>query len=420
MAEKPTSIPEKPKQKRGLAAKFHPYELMRPIVSVPLPACCAGRSEGRRPWSVEEDNVLREAVAAYGLRAWPSVATSLHARTGKQCRERWHNHLDSAVKKEPWQPAEERKLVELQRTFGNRWADITRYLPGRTDNAIKNHWNSVLHRGETVDHLRVADGTIPTEYPNGVPEMPAAWQTMATSAGGKGGGSQGGPMPQVERPTQQEADKINALLRIDPTSTLAIAVGFPVSASVTTHHALQGGPALMALLTIVRARNKQELYTGTVALQQAVRICTSPLVAVAAQPTASTALPWSHPTPTQLLAHELAEELELGLIEETSEDGSTSREELEDARIEHALAHARYHNKSNEGAPTDNAVIAEAVLAPFPSPRRPPSAQDAMDSHEARCRSGWDWAAAAFAATPAVPTSVSPDFWQFHQALSAE
>ena len=74
----------------------------------------------RKPWTLYEDDAVRNGVATHGLRAWSFVAALVPGRTGKQCRERFYNHLDSAVCKEPWAVEEERKLVQLQKTHGNR------------------------------------------------------------------------------------------------------------------------------------------------------------------------------------------------------------------------------------------------------------------------------------------------------------
>ena len=67
-------------------------------------------------------------------------------RSGKQCRERWHNHLSPKVNKDLWTPQEEVELFSLQRIYGNKWSVIAKHLPGRTDNSIKNHFYSTLRR----------------------------------------------------------------------------------------------------------------------------------------------------------------------------------------------------------------------------------------------------------------------------------
>jgi hypothetical protein len=59
---------------------------------------------------------------------------------GKQCRERWCNHLDPTLKKEPWSEEEDRILRESQASMGNKWTKITELLPGRPENSIKNRW----------------------------------------------------------------------------------------------------------------------------------------------------------------------------------------------------------------------------------------------------------------------------------------
>lgn len=98
------------------------------------------------PWTKEEDERLAQLVAAFGPRRWNQVAERLGGRLGKQCRERWHNHLDPTVNKQPFSQQEELLIYQLHQKIGNKWAEIARYLPGRTDNSIKNHWNSCIQR----------------------------------------------------------------------------------------------------------------------------------------------------------------------------------------------------------------------------------------------------------------------------------
>ena len=138
-------------------------------------------SDYRRPWTPEEDFAIQSLVEEIGLKKWSVVAEKLaerfniRHRSGKQCRERWHNHLDPSIDKKPWTQEEDDLIFELHKLHKKSWSKIAESIPGRTDNSVKNRFYSTLRRNlrkynKSRPHSQRIIGSVRTILRN--PEIP--------------------------------------------------------------------------------------------------------------------------------------------------------------------------------------------------------------------------------------------------------
>ena len=118
------------------------------------------------PWSPMEDNALLEWVRIEGPTKWTLCSERIPGRSGKQCRERWFNTLDPDVKKGDWQESEDKIIFRMYHKVGPKWTEMTKFLPGRTENSIKNRFYSTIRKAKsrTPEDLKdptLIEGTMP-------------------------------------------------------------------------------------------------------------------------------------------------------------------------------------------------------------------------------------------------------------------
>ncbi|KAL2320539.1 hypothetical protein Fmac_029508 [Flemingia macrophylla] len=134
------------------------------------PPCCDKVGIKKGPWTPEEDIILVSYIQEHGPGNWRSVPTNTGlSRCSKSCRLRWTNYLRPGIKRGNFTPHEEGMIIHLQALLGNKWAAIASYLPQRTDNDIKNYWNTHLKKKlkkfqAALDPLSASDSTTSGQY----------------------------------------------------------------------------------------------------------------------------------------------------------------------------------------------------------------------------------------------------------------
>lgn len=126
----------------------------RKFIPLARPALHAGDQHSKVPWTPAEDGALQELIATKGVKKWTALSKELNRiqhsgeviRLGKQCRERYYNHLDPGLKKTDWTVEEDEFIIKKQKLIGNKWSHIAHELPGRTENSVKNRWKSIKRK----------------------------------------------------------------------------------------------------------------------------------------------------------------------------------------------------------------------------------------------------------------------------------
>nr|CAB3458001.1 unnamed protein product [Digitaria exilis] len=190
--------------------------------------CCSKQKVKRGLWSPEEDEKLVKYITAHGHSCWSAVPK--HAglqRCGKSCRLRWINYLRPDLKRGTFSEQEERTIIDVHRILGNRWAQIAKHLPGRTDNEVKNFWNSCIKKKLIAQGLDPkTHNLLPASrglHHGANPSNPASSQFHSNGAALSANGGGATTPFTISSPTKQAAAAYDTLVAASPLPEPAVA-----------------------------------------------------------------------------------------------------------------------------------------------------------------------------------------------------
>ena len=120
-------------------------------------------------FTAEEDEKLKMLVLSHGTSSWAFIARLMGTRNHRQCRERWKNYINPALRNDPWTFEEDQLLVDKYAEFGPRWNRIAKFFTNRSDNSIRNRWQLMLRQWERQKHADIGADLMCDKAPGPAP-----------------------------------------------------------------------------------------------------------------------------------------------------------------------------------------------------------------------------------------------------------